>query len=96
MRESRVETHLVRGVKMRGGEVRKLAWIGRRHAPDRAVLWPHAGVLGRHDLVELKAPGKKACGGQLREHDRLRRAGFNVYVLDTVEKVNDYLWGVTA
>lgn len=86
MRESRVENYLVRRVKRAGGEVRKLAWIGRRHAPDRAVLWNNM-----HDLVELKKPGEKPRPGQLREHARLRRAGFRVYVLDTIEKVNRYL-----
>lgn len=88
MRESRVENNLVRGVKRQGGDVRKVAWLGRKHAPDRLVLWP---LHSAHDLVELKAPGKTARAGQAREHDRLRAAGFNVYVLDTIGKVNAYL-----
>ena len=86
MRESVVERALVQGVERKGGEVRKLSWIGRRHAPDRLILW-----FGAHDLAELKAPGKKARAGQAREHARLRAAGFSVYVLDTVDKVRQYL-----
>jgi hypothetical protein len=81
-----VENHLVRQVKKRGGEVRKLAWIGRRHAPDRLVMWP-----GYSHLVELKRPGKRARAGQEREHDRLRAAGFSVFVLSTIEAVNTYI-----
>lgn len=87
MREARVEAALVRGVKSLGGEVRKMAWPGRRHAPDRLVLWG-AGIA---EFIELKAPGKAARPGQAREHARLRRAGFSVYVLDTLEKVGNYL-----
>jgi hypothetical protein len=88
VREARVENYFVRRVKRAGGEVRKMAWIGRRHAPDRAVLWPK---LMDHDLVELKAPGKKARDGQKREHERLRSAGFSCFVLDTKDKVDAYM-----
>jgi hypothetical protein len=96
MRESRVETALVRGVKRHRGEVRKYVTPGRRHAPDRLVLWPafDDGVMwlpSRAHFVELKAPGKKPRPGQVREHERLRKLGFRVFVLDTVEKVNAYV-----
>jgi hypothetical protein len=87
MRESRIESALVRGAKRHGAEVRKLAWPGRRHAPDRVVFWG----AGRFDFVELKAPGKTARDGQVREHKRLRALGFNVFVLDTLYKVALYL-----
>lgn len=86
MRERAVESYLCRRVKRAGGEVRKLAWLGRRHAPDRVVLWP-----GRHDLVELKRPGEKPRLGQRREHLRLMRYGFAVFVLDTKDAVDRYL-----
>lgn len=88
MRELTVENYLVRKVQKAGGDVRKVAWLGRRHAPDRAVLWPRQGL---HDLVEMKAPGKKPPAGQLREHERLWRAGFSVLVLDTHEKIDAYI-----
>lgn len=83
MRESQVEAHLVRCVLVRGGEVRKVKWIGRRGAPDRLVLLP-----GRHFLAELKRPGKKATPQQWREHQRLQRAGLDTYLFDTMEKIN--------
>ena len=83
MIEADVEDYLARRVKARGGEVRKVAWLGRKHAPDRLVM------LGcKHPLVELKRPGEKPCAGQLREHGRLRAAGFEVFVIDTREGVD--------
>lgn len=85
--ERDIEKHFVRQVKKRGGEVRKVKWISRAHAPDRLALMPTW-----HFLAELKRPGEKARAGQLREHARLRRAGFKVYVLDTIERVNDLFY----
>lgn len=84
MRESKVEEHFVRCVKDRGGEVRKVKWIGRAHAPDRLALMP-----GRHFLAELKATGKDARAGQVREHQRLARSGFKVCVLGSIEEVDE-------
>ena len=60
--ERGIERYLVKRVKERGGEVRKVKWIGRRHAPDRVVMapawsldrWPRVCVW-----VELKKPGEK-------------------------------------
>ena len=95
--EGKVEAHLKRRVKELGGEVRKLAWIGRANAPDRLVMLP-VRVWGSpedaHPLVELKAPGVKPSAAQLREHERLRNAGFTVLVLDSVEAVDDWLWNI--
>lgn len=94
MKESRIETALVRGVKrgFPGAEVRKLVWLGRRHAPDRVVFWPD----GKIDFIELKAPGKKPHAGQRREHERLRKLGHRVWVIGTLELVNDYLLATTG
>ena len=87
MRERDIEQHLVRRVKEMGGEVRKAQWIGRRGAPDRRVLLP-----GRTPVwVELKAPGVKPEAHQIREHNRMRRLGELVEVLDTIERVEALL-----
>jgi hypothetical protein len=88
VREASLENYFIRKVKAAGGDVRKLAWLGRRHAPDRCVLWPRRKG---HDLVELKKPGEKPRKGQEREHARLRAAGFNVFVIDTKDQVNAYV-----
>lgn len=96
--EGKIEAHLKRRVKELGGEVRKLAWIGRANAPDRLVMlpvnemaWTSMPSRRRHPLVELKAPGVKPSAAQLREHERLRAAGFFVLVLDSVEAVDSWI-----
>lgn len=89
MRERDVEKHLVRCAKKRGGEVRKVKWIGRHSAPDRVLFMPSGALF----WVELKAPGKRANPAQAREHKRLWKLGHRVLVLDTVEKVDDFFKG---
>jgi len=93
IRESQIEKYLVAQVKALGGECRKVRWIGRTNAPDRFVMLPPYtdGVYTRTRLpvwVELKAPGKKAKAGQLREHERMRGMGQRVEVIDSFEGVD--------
>ena len=100
MIEAPIEQHLVKRVKETGGEVRKVVWPGRRHAPDRLVGWPETGtgqqkLEAAHALVETKRPKGKARGGQLREHERLRAIGFRVEVLDTIEAVDRFVREMT-
>lgn len=94
MRESDIESHLVKRVKELGGECRKVQWIGRHGAPDRLVMLP-AGQCWHGATsavwVELKAPGQKAKPHQLREHDRMRAMGQHVFVIDSLEGVEDLL-----
>ena len=47
--EAKIEKYLCDRVKMLGGEVRKVKWIGRRGAPDRLVMLPEARKHVRHD-----------------------------------------------
>lgn len=100
MRESEIENYLVKRVRELGGEVRKVKWIGRTGAPDRLVMMPtrfkreSGDVLvfeGATIWVELKAPGQKAKPHQLREHERMRRMGQSVVVIDTIEGVEELL-----
>ena len=101
MRESEVEDYLVRRVKELGGECRKVKWIGRRGAPDRLVMLPrvkaadakfdHTLIRARTLFVELKAPGEKAEPHQKREHERMRKMGQRVEVIDSFEGVDDLL-----
>ena len=78
MRESTIEHHLVQEVEKRGGLCYKLSPIGRVNKPDRLVI-----LKGRMVFVECKAPGQKPREGQLREHERLRKLGHEVYMLDS-------------
>jgi hypothetical protein len=103
MKESVIEEYLIKRVTEAGGEIRKLAWLGRRNAPDRLVGFPAsepitiAGIYTfsprppRHALVELKAPKKNPPAAQTREHDRLRAIGFDVWVLNTKRKVDNFM-----
>lgn len=101
MRESDIEKHLVKRVKEIGGEVRKVKWIGRNGAPDRLVMLPPAERKNRKagepysrppsTWVELKAPGEKVKPHQAREHERMRRMGQHVVVIDSIEGVEELL-----
>ena len=95
MRESEIEAHLVKRVKELGGEVRKVQWVGRNGAPDRLVMLPsivQGRATDRTVWVELKAPGQKAKPHQLREHERMRAMGQRVFVVDSIEGVEELLW----
>ena len=93
MRESTVEMHLRKKATAAGALVRKMIWPGHRGAPDRLVVWPQGPdrINARVHFVELKAPGKKPDPHQEREHEKLRGAGCAVYILDTIEKVDEYI-----
>lgn len=93
MRESEIEKYLVKQAKELGGEVRKLQWIGRRGAPDRVVMMPFLSWASGPCVVwvELKATGEKPGAHQLREHERLRKMGQHVEVIDSLEGVDRLL-----
>lgn len=97
MRERDIEKHLVNRVVELGGEVRKVKFIGRRGAPDRLVMLPMTpprtgwATGGCAIWVELKAPGEVAEPHQLREHERMRRMGQRVVVIDSIEGVEALL-----
>ena len=92
MREIEIEDYLVEQAKAIGGEVRKLRWIGRNGAPDRVIMFE-----GKTIWVELKRPGtKRANPHQIREHERMRRAGQTVVVIDSFEGVDKLIVEVSV
>jgi hypothetical protein len=104
MRERDIEDYLVKRVNAMGGEVRKVKWIGRRGAPDRLVMLPirrverdrgTSYIIGTVPSatvwVELKAPGEKPKPHQAREHERMRKMGQRVEVIDSLEGVEELL-----
>ena len=96
MKESKIESYLVRRVKAIGGEVRKVKWLGRRGAPDRLVMLPQGGTAIWNNWncsvwVELKATGVAAEPHQLREHTRMRDLGQHVVIIDSIEGVDTLL-----
>ena len=88
VRESTIEKHLVKRVKELGGEIRKVQFLSFRGAPDRFVMLPNKQ---RGVWVELKAPGVKPEPHQIREHNRMRRMGEIVEVIDSIEGVEALL-----
>lgn len=94
MRERDIEDHLAAAAEKHGALVRKVQWIGRRGCPDRVLFFPARRLPGGATLpartlwVEVKAPGGKPEPYQLREHARMRAAGADVVVVDSVEAVD--------
>ena len=88
MRESDVENYLIEKVKLQGGEIRKVKWIGRRGAPDRVVF------LGGAHFVECKAPGEKPEPHQRREHRRMLNHDVMTWVLDSYKAIDRFIEAV--
>jgi VRR-NUC domain. len=86
MLESKVVGHFIARAIACGGQVRKIKYVGQRHATDCLLVLP----VNRVYFIELKRPGGKARDGQLREHARLRGVGADVRVLDTIELVDAF------
>lgn len=86
-KEGIVETYFVEQVEKRGGLCRKACWVGRRGCPDR--WWAFYGK--RNGFVEIKAPGCRPEPHQEREIKRLKTAGVPVYVIDSLEAVDDFI-----
>ena len=87
MRERYIEQQLIAAVKAKGGLALKFVSPGMAGVPDRIVLWPG----GRVDFVELKAPGKHLAPRQVKVATVLRKLGHQVRVIDSVEKVKEFV-----
>lgn len=66
-----------------GWLVRKVSWVGRRGAPDRLFSKIVDG-RPRPVLIEFKRKLKEATIQQAKEHERLRAAGIEVHVCDSI------------
>lgn len=77
MNEKELTKYLVKKVKEKGGEARKLSYEGRTGAPDWMILFPNKIIF-----VELKTEGKKASPSQVKEIALLQSLGFEAHVVD--------------
>lgn len=77
--EIAVEMPVVRRAEAAGWFVRKVSWPGRIGAPDRVFI-----KCGRVVWIEFKAPGKEPRQSQVLEHDRMRKAGAELYWFDNI------------
>lgn len=90
MRERQIEQKLRNGVKAKGGLALKFVSPGTAGVPDRIVLVPG----GRVYFVELKAPGKRLSPKQVKMATVLERLGHRVEVIDSMEKVKEFVEGL--
>lgn len=85
--EKTLEKNLRERVKKSGGIALKFHCLSFTGMPDRMVLLPK----GRIYFVELKSEGKKPSDRQKVVHELLSRLGFEVFVIDNDEKLNNFL-----
>jgi hypothetical protein len=90
MRESVIEKYLVEEVSKIGGVAEKFTSPNRRGVPDRLILFPK-GVLF---FVEVKSCGKVPTKIQLRDHQKRRNMGFEVFVVDSKKSVDEFIRGI--
>lgn len=85
--EKLVERKLVEGVKACGGMCIKMLCDQLIGLPDRLCLFPGHKIV----FVELKTTGRKPSRIQIFMHNKLKALGFRVEVIDTIEKVNNFI-----
>lgn len=85
MLESKIESDYCKKVKEKGGIAIKLVSPSFVGLPDRLILLPDQIFY----FVEFKAPGKKPTKIQEVIHGRLKKLGFQVYVIDAITQLSD-------
>ena len=85
--EKTIEAKLVNSISRLHGWAIKLLSTYIKGLPDRLVLMPNGKIY----FVELKSQGKKPTPMQLHIHEKLRLMGFKVYVIDSLNALNDFI-----
>lgn len=80
-KEIDLERRCIEKAEQHGWLVRKMAYVGRRNAPDRWFF-----KAGRVVAVEFKRRGETPNPTQAKEHDALRGHGVNVRWIDNYEE----------
>ena len=92
MRESIIESSVIRYAKNNGFTAIKLRDMSHKGAPDRLLLY-----RGTAFFIEFKAPGKKLRPEQLRYKAVLEAQGFSVYRVDNIaagiDIIKRYIYG---
>lgn len=86
MTEKYIEKYLINRIKELGGKAFKFSSPSNNGVPDRIVLY-----RGKCYFVELKRPNVKPRRLQKIVHEEFQKLGFKVYVIDSVEKVGDFI-----
>lgn len=83
--EGRIQKYAKDRFEALGGLVRKLSYENRVGAPDLLVILPDGIVW----FVEVKKDeNTKPDPHQLREHERMRKRGANVFVVGSIKQVD--------
>lgn len=86
MREVKIETYLRDEIEKLGGKAFKFTSPGNNGVPDRIVL-----LNGTVKFIELKKPGKSLRPLQRVRKKQFEKMGFEVEVIDSKEKVDDFI-----
>lgn len=86
MTEKYIEKRLREEVEKLGGKAFKFSSPGNSGVPDRIVLY-----RGRCFFVELKRPGESLRPLQKAMVKQFKKLGFRVYVIDSIEKVREFI-----
>ena len=85
--EKSVEQRLADLVKLNGGLCLKLLSDHINGMPDRICLFPGKKIF----FVELKTTGQKPRKLQAYMHNVLKKLGFDVLVLDSIQQVENFV-----
>lgn len=80
MRESAIEKKVTDYAKKQGWLTYKFSSPGKRSVPDQIFFKNNYTFF-----IEFKATGKKATPAQIREHKKLSKQGFVVFVIDGIQ-----------
>lgn len=87
MKESRIESRLVRMVRDRGGLCYKFVSPGNPGVPDRIIITP----AGRTVYVELKTEVGRLAAIQRWQHEEMRKRGADVRTLKGLDQVKAFV-----
>lgn len=90
-REKKIEKRLLDGCRAAGMLCFKFTSPSRGGVPDRVVVSPGGTVF-----VELKRPGEKPTKRQAVTHEKIRRFGGEVFVVDSADSVDAFLTEMIA
>jgi hypothetical protein len=84
--ENKIEKYFRDEIEKINGKAFKFSSPGNNGVPDRIVL-----LNGKCYFVELKKPGAKPRKLQKAVIKTFKKLGFKVYVIDSIEKVGDFI-----
>ena len=87
MKESSIESRLVRMVRDRGGLCYKFVSPGNPGVPDRIIITP----AGRTVYVELKTEVGRLAAIQKWQHEEMRKRGADVRTLKGLDQVKAFV-----